>query len=135
MKNNKLTPGGNLVWEGSRMMLPEHKQELIEERVKLKRITKPELTEEEQKEMFVKLRMSIAERLDLTVTIIDEYENSRYTGMITGLDPHQYLVNIKLNHDWKVIDFKNIVGVEWYFAWSPADLVNWFRMSVNCQRK
>ncbi|MCZ8513802.1 YolD-like family protein [Paenibacillus filicis] len=94
------------------MMLPEHKQALIEQSISLRKQPRPELTEEEQQEMFGKLRMSMKEHLEVMVTVFGEYENSHYTGVITGLDPHQYLVKIKLNHDWKVIDFKDIVGVE-----------------------
>ncbi|MCZ8514347.1 YolD-like family protein [Paenibacillus filicis] len=112
MKNNKLTPGGNLVWEGSRMMLPEHKQALIKQRISLKKQTRPELTEEEQQEMFGRLKASRSEKIEVTITVYGEYENQSFTGIVTGIDPRLYLVKLEFNHDWKLFDFTDIIGVE-----------------------
>ena len=42
---------GNLLWEGSRMFLPEHKEALLELKEKEKRQVKPELDDQAYHEM------------------------------------------------------------------------------------
>lgn len=36
MNPNKLTPGYNIMWESSRMMLPEHREQLLAQKRKKK---------------------------------------------------------------------------------------------------
>ncbi|WP_152654520.1 YolD-like family protein [Oceanobacillus sp. CFH 90083] len=59
MKPNKLTSGSNLLWESSRMMLPEHKEVLQRHKKELNKRIKP-ILDEQQVELF---SQSIAEAM------------------------------------------------------------------------
>ncbi|MGC4378231.1 YolD-like family protein [Fictibacillus sp. Mic-4] len=47
---NKLTPGYNLMWESSRMMLPEHREMLIWQKEEMKKVEKPVIDEQRLRE-------------------------------------------------------------------------------------
>ncbi|NDI35671.1 YolD-like family protein [Chengkuizengella sediminis] len=47
MKENKLTEGSNMMWEASRIILPEHKEVINRYQEERNRKTKPVLAEEE----------------------------------------------------------------------------------------
>lgn len=55
---NKLTPGFNVMWESSRMIIPQHKEAARSQAREFIKQPRPELTEEEHQEMFGKLRAS-----------------------------------------------------------------------------
>ena len=50
MRTTKITPGSNLRWESSRMILPEHKQALLEYRKAQNKKKKPEIDEQQWEE-------------------------------------------------------------------------------------
>lgn len=54
IKANKLTEGSNVMWESSRMMLPEHVQAIHEWQVEGSKDVKP-LVDEQQLEQFTQL--------------------------------------------------------------------------------
>lgn len=51
MNPNKLTPGYNIMWESSRMMLPEHREQLLAQKRKKKEYTPPPLSTDQLEEM------------------------------------------------------------------------------------
>jgi hypothetical protein len=62
---NKLTPGSNLRWESSRMMLPEHVAALKKHKLDKQRSGRPVLAEDKLKEMERVIRKAIAEKLPI----------------------------------------------------------------------
>lgn len=94
------------------MMLPQHKERIVEHERSTHKQTKPELTDEERQEMFGKLAASKANTLEVAVTVFGEYENRVITGIVTGLDPRRHLVKIQLVDDWDLIDFADVLKVE-----------------------
>lgn len=112
MKPNKLTPGANIFWESSRMMLPQHKEQSFEHLGRPERLTKPELTEEEQQEMFEKLKVAKSNTLEVTIKVFGQYEIRYITGIVTGLDQRQRIIKIEADYDWTLIDFHDVIGVE-----------------------
>ncbi|MFE5321835.1 YolD-like family protein [Paenibacillus sp. NPDC056579] len=98
------------MWESPRMKLPEHREQsviLYEQEDKLKR---PEITEEEQQEMFGKLKVSKANAVEVCITVFNDFEIQQITGVVTGLD--KYLVKMKINNDWQLFKFEGIIGVD-----------------------
>jgi ABC-type uncharacterized transport system substrate-binding protein len=76
MKPNKLTPGHNLMWESSRMMLPEHKQVLQRHQKELNKKTKP-IFDEQQMEVFSRqISDSIRLRMNVKIQLFDPYKDS-----------------------------------------------------------
>lgn len=58
MRPNKLSHGHNLIWESSRMMLPEHRAALNSLHKQKEYVEKPELDEQEQ--LLIETRISLA---------------------------------------------------------------------------
>jgi hypothetical protein len=106
MKPNKLTQNANLRWERSDIILPDQND------IKRRR---PELTKEEQQELFVRLSASRSSCVDVTITLFGVYENRHITGTVTGLDPRLHLIKVETTGtywDWHLIDFADVIGVE-----------------------
>jgi hypothetical protein len=88
-KVNKLTPGANLLWESSRMMLPEHKEAIARHRRELQRKEKPVLDEQRLIELSHVLSEARQRRLDVRLVLYDPYAEQVLTGRIIKIDPVQ----------------------------------------------
>lgn len=86
MKPNKLTPGYNLMWESSRMMLPEHKQVLRAHQKELKKQVKPIL--DEQQIMLFSEQLAEARYFKKTIKIkvFDPYQTLYVSGKVMKVD-------------------------------------------------
>ncbi|MBP1080976.1 MULTISPECIES: YolD-like family protein [Bacillus] len=51
MKVTMLTPGSNIIWESSRMMLPEHREALVARKREILLVEKPELYQQHFEDM------------------------------------------------------------------------------------
>lgn len=77
MKPNKLTPGANIMWESSRMIIPQHKEATIRQAQEAQKRERPDLTEEELQEMFGRLSASKANTLEVTITVYGDPETRK----------------------------------------------------------
>lgn len=109
---NKLTPGHNVFWESSRMIIPQHKEAAVRRDRDVVKRTRPELTEEETQEMFGKLAVSKSHTLPVTITVFGAFEDRVITGVVTGLDQRRHIVKIEADYDWQLVDFVDVVRVE-----------------------
>ncbi|MFH5181174.1 YolD-like family protein [Paenibacillus sp. TAB 01] len=115
MKPNKLTPGSNMFWESSRMILPQHKEASIHQAKQSVKRFKPEFSEEEMGEMFGRLQVAKANTIEVTITVYGELDDQVITGNVTGLDPRLRLIKIEVEdpkHDWHLVEFSDVIGVE-----------------------
>ncbi|MCP1306461.1 YolD-like family protein [Paenibacillus tyrfis] len=103
---------GNGLWESTRMMIPQHRESSILQRKEAKKQVRPEMTEEEQQELFGRLRASLSNTLDVEITLFDEYENKKIVGIVTGLDPQYRLVKVQTGQSWELIQFRDVIRVE-----------------------
>lgn len=85
---------GNLLWESSRMVLPEHRERMLERRKNLKRKAKPILDEQRLKELSETVSEAVVRRLKVSVTVYDPFGEFTVTGEIVNIDPQ--LRRIKL---------------------------------------
>lgn len=96
MRSNKLTPGKNVMWESSRMMLPEHVEVLQKHHRELKKKVKPSLDPQKLEEISAIVSDSYTYRLVVQLTVFDEYEDRYVTGVVTYLDAQ--LKRLKIVH-------------------------------------
>lgn len=61
---------GNLLWEGSRMFLPEHKQSLLERKRLKQKLQKPILDPDKLEEMNQTLCAAMEFAQDITVSLL-----------------------------------------------------------------
>ncbi|MGM8214042.1 YolD-like family protein [Bacillaceae bacterium W0354] len=106
MKANKLTKGHNLMWESSRMMLPEHKEVIREHQKKLTKKEKPLLDEQEVEVMERQILNAIQFEKDVEVHLFHPYETITLTGKIMKINPQQRRIKLKMKSDieWLTID-------------------------------
>ncbi len=112
MKPNKLTPGQNLKWEASRMMLPEHVTQLQQYRLDCRRKKRPELDEQQLEEFQRMLRDYIQSNIPLFLTIYGEFEDRDVRGKITKMDPLIKRVKLEFEEgEFEWISFHDIVDI------------------------
>ena len=91
---NKLTAGSNLLWESSRMMLPEHKallREHEENRVKKKR---PNYDEQFLMHFIYQVEMAFAENRIVKLTYYEDESYHECIGKITAINRAKQQIQI-----------------------------------------
>jgi len=112
MKPNKLTPGSNLKWEASRMMLPEHVAQLQERRINQKRKNRPILDEQQIEELERMINDYITCGKPVFLTIFGEFEDREIRGRITKIEPTIKRLKIETedyNNEW--FSFEDILDI------------------------
>lgn len=95
MKKNKLTPGANLLWESSRMMLPEHKEALWQSVLEHNRVQKPNLDEQELMEMGRTIEEAFSSKSYLSISIYHPMKQKQIKGKIRKLDHYFRRIQIE----------------------------------------
>lgn len=111
MKIGKLTEGQNLMWESSRMMLPEHKAELhrYNKRKDIKAL--PTLDEQAIEIIFSSIMASYTSKTPITLELYGEYESRTITGVVSKVDHIHQQLKVILEDDFEWIEFTNIIGL------------------------
>lgn len=112
MKINKLSKGHNLRWESSRMMLPEHKEQLLEEKRKQQEFIPPLLDHDQLEEINRKILKSIEQMRAVTITYAEKYEPAQFWGWIQKIDPIEGSLKIVNDDDTLSLSFTKILQVE-----------------------
>ncbi|NDI37223.1 YolD-like family protein [Chengkuizengella sediminis] len=109
---NKLTPGSNMMWEASRIILPEHKELMNHYQKERNRKTKPELAEEEVNIISQKLSESMLNESEIIVELFRDFgENAYKTGFITKFDTRLKQVRLEDEDDYEWVKFSDILSV------------------------
>lgn len=110
MKPNKLTPGANVMWESSRMMLPEHVESILKQKQEVKKKPKPEFDEQHLEQVERMVSDYIRTDVKLFIVIYGEYEDKEYYAQITKIDPSlrrmklEWLEREEEQYEWVWID-------------------------------
>ena len=99
---------GNGLWEGSRMILPEHKEAYLALNQKLKRREKAELDEQERQLIALAIRDSMVNKLQITLQMYDPFEECKVVGIVERVD--NLLKQIRVSGDW--YDMGDILAVD-----------------------
>lgn len=86
---------GNLLWEGSRMFLPEHKQSLLERKRHKQKLQKPILDSDKLEEMNQTLCTAMEFAQDITVSCFQDGEIVTCSGKICRYEEFEKTVWIK----------------------------------------
>lgn len=103
---------GNLLWESSRMMLPEHKEALLERNRKQKELPPPLLGEDQLVELNHVILQSVDHDLAVTITYATREYPKQFWGWITKVDPQQRFIKIINDKDILTVKFEFILNVE-----------------------
>jgi hypothetical protein len=110
-KQSKTTPGSNKMWEGSRMMLPEHVTMLRQHAIEKKKKTKPELDEQAVNDLAIQIQQAYQNSLVVSIAVFDVFEDQMLTGRITRLDPQLKQLKLERGEDFEWIRFSDILNI------------------------
>jgi hypothetical protein len=111
-KPNKLTPGRNLLWESSRMMLPEHKEQLLERNRMQERAVMPELEEDQLQHIQYTLIEALEEQSPVTITYNDHGFPKTHTAHVYQLLAEQQTVKLSYDDQTFTLPFRAILRVD-----------------------
>ncbi len=98
----------------SRMMLPEHKENLNSRKKKMEYKEKyyiPSFDEQQWEEFQFLINKSLHEKTKIQITVLEK-EYKKYRGIITHTYPEQGLLNIKVENKFKKIAANKIVNIK-----------------------
>src|SRR4051794_12267513 len=95
MRANKLTRGSNLRWESTRMMLPEHREEILKHRTELHIQSRPILDDQELQEISSAVYSSFIQRTPISLILYGEYESRTITGVVLRVDSTGHQIRIE----------------------------------------
>ncbi len=102
----------NLLFEGSRFILPEHRKGLEEMRRKQMEYTQPELDEDQKNHINYILQEAIETEKPVVVTFATKYSPEQFCGFVDKINLHQQY--IQLNGSLvKQIPFHLLINIEW----------------------
>lgn len=107
---NKLTEGRNLLWESSRMILPEHKERIRNRRDEARRGGKrerPALDEQEWERIQAAVARSKELRQAIRLELFGPYGNETVEGVVEEVRPDRR--QIRMSGQW--VKMEDIVGV------------------------
>jgi len=105
-KSKKLN--GNGFWESSRMMLPEHKLELIKLGDKDRQHSRPNVDFEAAEEIAAAVSRSYTDQVEITIVLFNPYSDRSETGIVEKVD--QFNRRIKIADEW--VKFDDIIGIQ-----------------------
>ncbi|WP_041854715.1 YolD-like family protein [Thermobacillus composti] len=107
-RKNKHIPGSNMLREGSRIILPEQRQALMEHQVSIRKRERPILDEQELQHISVAIQQSFIDRTPITIYTYSEFEDIPHTGVVERIEQQTKRIRIG-NNDY--IYFSDIVRV------------------------
>jgi hypothetical protein len=105
--SKKLEKNGQ--WESSRMMLPEHREAILEQNRSLKKRARPEMDEQAQEEIVQAIGVSMWLSLPMTFVLYDEVADYEFTGIAVKIDTLNRMVKVSRIEDESWIKFSDIV--------------------------
>ena len=112
MRMNKLSPGSNMRWESSRMMLPEHVARLRQRKEEQKKVEKHELDDQELIELGYVVMDSLNHELDVRVIY---WENGFYKevyGVVDRVDMQLKYIKLRIDEEFIYIKIDCLKSVE-----------------------
>jgi hypothetical protein len=103
----------NLLWESSRMMLPEHKEQLLQHQANTRRVQKPELDEQHLVYLSEQLQIAVHEQRDVRIQCHENHHRTMYEGTIQRLNRANRTCSIRTAADSRLtIAIDMIIAIE-----------------------
>lgn len=105
---------GNLLWESSRMILPEHRRKLLEYREEVQRTTlyrRPDWDEQQLEEFQRILSWAIGEHRNVTLRYYTDDGPRQIEGIVTKIDAINGKILIVSENTKQFIDMREILTI------------------------
>jgi hypothetical protein len=103
----------NILWEGSRMFLPEHRKALLEQRKKATKLTPPILDEQQLEAITYILQEAIEYEQPVLATYVTTYEKACFCGFVDKVDVMQKYIQLSNGSQVQKIPFHLLIDVTW----------------------
>lgn len=103
---------GNKMWEGHRVILPEHRDPLLEQKRKEKVYHPPELADDALEEINRLIEWSRVKKKPIMLTYASKYGPKRCTGYVVSVNPIERWLVIRNGEDKRMIPLSKIIGAE-----------------------
>jgi hypothetical protein len=110
MQRKKLE--GNGLWEGSRMIMPEHKQRILNDAINEETRKKPDLDPQALAEISQVLAQSLEDCSPITLTLFEGYEDRSIRGIVIKVDQQLKQIKFRQGEDWDWIKLADIIAAE-----------------------
>jgi hypothetical protein len=101
----------NGMWESSRMMLPEHREQILKSNRALIKKEKPELHTEELEIIAQHIRQSLLTKEEVIILLFGEYTDRSVTGIVNHVDQHKRLVRVERNNEFEWLKLDEVLKV------------------------
>ena len=102
----------NGLWESSRMMLPQHKERIIQHRTQIHYQAKPLIHEDEWEMIAQNVDMSLNYTLQATIEVFNVSGNRYIHGIVTSVSTFGKKIKIEMDHGFEWVDFDQLVAVK-----------------------
>lgn len=103
---------GNKMWVGHRVILPEHRDLLLEQKHKEQVYHPPELANDALEEINRLIDWSRVKKKPIVLTYASKYGPKRCVGYVTRLEPIERWLVIQNGEDRRMIPLSKILGAE-----------------------
>ncbi|HIS27852.1 MAG TPA: YolD-like family protein [Candidatus Avamphibacillus intestinigallinarum] len=108
---NKLSKGSNMMWESSRMMIPEHKAALNQMHQQQKKLNKTILDEQEKEILNDKLHLANTHQLTIQIDYFKDGWIEQAIGKIKQINIQQQTLHLQ-DAERTVISFENLLKID-----------------------
>ena len=113
MKDTEYLKRGNLLWESSRMFLPEHREQLLSHRRRKREYVQPELDEDCRSELDAALLDAFASGRTVVITYGGQYEPERIRGRVARIDTMTSQLRVETDSGAVQLPFRSVLHIEW----------------------
>ncbi|WP_342479502.1 YolD-like family protein [Paenibacillus sp. FSL F4-0097] len=101
---------GNGLWEGSRMIMPEHKIRILDDALNEETRKKPDLDPQAMVEISQVLAQSLEDCSPITLTVFKEYEDMQIHGIVMRVDQQLNQIKFRQGDYWDWINLEDVVS-------------------------
>lgn len=114
VKPNKLTPGYNIMWESSRMVLPEHKAILRKHHNEHKKYDKPIFDEQQLAQLSENILFAFHEQAGVKIRTYHPQQLIYYSGQIKKVNTDNGSIQIVNNEEVNWISFHDVLEITFF---------------------
>ncbi len=108
---------GNKLWEGHRILLPQHRDLIWEERQREKEYQPPELAADALETLDRVIRWSRMKKKPIILTYASKYGPKRCTGVVLNINLLEGWIILQSGEEKRLIPLSKIVGAEAESGW------------------
>lgn len=101
---------GNGIYEGSRMIMPEHREAFLAQEREQQRRGKPVLDDQAIEEITRALAESYNEKVRVDLVVFNPFYDEPVSGVVTGIDNQTNRVKLMLNEEIRWVSLAEIMS-------------------------